>query len=174
MDDILKDVKIIEDNAQAHGCTFEGVKAGNLCDASGYSFYPGKNVGALGDVGAITTNDEALSNAIRARANYGSSKKYVFKYCGRNGHLDEIRTSVLKVKVNHIDDDNKYRQAIAKFYYENIKKPLNKQECYSDWNSISLQITEKIHEQELSLLISPVLTLEEAKVVVDALNKFNV
>lgn len=215
-----KNLKLIEDNAQAHGCTFNGVKTGNLGDATGHSFYPGKNVGALGDAGAVTTNDEALANTIRALANYGSSKKYVFKYCGRNSRLDEIQAAVLKVKVNHIDDDNKHRQAIAKFYYENIKNPLitlparlddannvyhifpilceyrdalqayltendvqtlihypiapHKQECYKEWNTISLPVTEKIHEQELSLPISPVLTLEEAKVVVDALNKFNV
>lgn len=214
-----KNLKLIEDNAQAHGCTFEGVKTGNLGDAAGHSFYPGKNIGALGDAGAVTTSDGELAKTIRALANYGSSKKYVFKYCGRNSRLDEIQAAILKVKLAHIEEDNKHRQEIAKFYYENIKNPLvrlpqklsdannvyhifpilcekrdalqahlsqnqiqtlihypiapHKQECYKEWNSISLSITEKIHAQELSLPISPVLGLEEAKEVVRAINEFN-
>lgn len=214
-----KNLKLIEDNAQAHGCTFEGVKTGNLGDAAGHSFYPGKNIGALGDAGAVTTSDGELAKTIRALANYGSSKKYVFKYCGRNSRLDEIQAAILKVKLAHIEEDNKHRQEIAKFYYENIKNPLvrlpqklsdannvyhifpvlcekrdalqahlsqnqiqtlihypiapHKQECYKEWNSISLPITEKIHAQELSLPISPVLGLEEAKEVVRAINEFN-
>ena len=214
-----KNLKLIEDNAQAHGCSFGGVKTGNLGDAAGHSFYPGKNIGALGDAGAVTTNDEELAKTIRALANYGSSKKYVFKYCGRNSRLDEIQAAFLKIKLAHIDEDNKRRQEIAKFYYENIKNPLvrlpkllddannvyhlfpilcekrdalqahlsqnqiqtlihypiapHKQECYKEWNSISLPITEKIHAQELSLPISPVLELEEAEEVVRAVNEFN-
>ena len=83
-------LKLVEDNAQAHGCKFYGRKTGSLGDAAGHSFYPGKNLGAFGDAGAVTTDDEELAKTVRAVANYGSQKKYVFKYCGRNSRLDEI------------------------------------------------------------------------------------
>lgn len=91
-------LKLIEDNAQAHGCQFNGKKTGSLGDVSGHSFYPGKNLGALGDAGAVTTNDKELAEVVRALANYGSSQKYIFKYTGRNSRLDEIQAAVLNVK----------------------------------------------------------------------------
>ncbi len=117
-------LKLIEDNAQAHGCEFKGAKTGALGDAAGHSFYPGKNLGALGDAGAVTTNDDDLAIAIRALANYGSQRKYVFKYAGRNSRLDEIQAAILDVKLKHLDDDIKLRQQVAKYYYEYICSPL--------------------------------------------------
>ena len=117
-------LKLVEDNAQAHGCTFNGIKTGNIGDASGHSFYPGKNLGALGDGGAVTTNDEELAKTIRILANYGSSVKYVFQYTGRNSRLDEIQAAILDVKLKYIDEDVKLRQQVAKYYYENINNPL--------------------------------------------------
>ena len=118
-------LKLIEDNAQAHGCRYtDGRRTGSIGDASGHSFYPGKNLGALGDGGAVTTNDEELAKTIRALANYGSSKKYVFKYTGRNSRLDEIQAAVLDVKLKYLDEDNAHRQQIAKMYYEGISNPL--------------------------------------------------
>ena len=211
-------LKLVEDNAQAHGCQFRDKRTGSLGDAAGHSFYPGKNLGALGDAGAVTTDDKDLADCIRALANYGSQKKYVFKYKGKNSRLDEIHAAVLDVKLRHLDEDNKHRQEIAKFYYENINNPLiklpmrlndennvyhifpvlserrdelqqyltengvqtlihypippHKQECYQEWNNLSLPITERIHFQELSLPISPVMTLNEARQVVALLNSF--
>ena len=120
------DLKLIEDNAQAHGCRFGTKHTGSLGDVAGHSFYPGKNLGALGDAGAVTTDDEALATCIRALANYGSSQKYVFDYCGRNSRLDEIQAAVLNVKLRHLDADNHKRQQIATIYYENILNPLVK------------------------------------------------
>ena len=129
-------LKLVEDNAQAHGCRYEAKgerrkargeeykRTGSLGDAAGHSFYPGKNLGALGDGGAVTTNDDELAAAIRALANYGSQKKYVFKYTGRNSRLDEIQAAVLDVKLRHLDEDTKARQAIAAYYYEHIDNPL--------------------------------------------------
>ncbi len=117
-------LKLIEDNAQAHGCEFKGAKTGSLGDAAGHSFYPGKNLGALGDAGAVTTNDDDLAIAIRALANYGSQRKYVFKYAGRNSRLDEIQAAILDVKLKHLDDDIKLRQQVAKYYYEHIENSL--------------------------------------------------
>lgn len=129
-------LKLVEDNAQAHGCCFNenhnenenlfrsSHRTGSLGDAAGHSFYPGKNLGALGDGGAVTTNDEALADCIRALANYGSSRKYVFRYKGRNSRLDEIQAAVLDVKLRHLDDANRHRQRIAQFYYDNISNPL--------------------------------------------------
>ena len=211
-------LKLVEDNAQAHGCCFEGRKTGSIGDAAGHSFYPGKNLGALGDGGAVTTNDKELADTVRALANYGSQKKYVFKYCGRNSRLDEIQAAVLDVKLKYLDIDNAKRQQIAKFYYDHINNPKitlpkriedrnnlyhlfpvfceqrddfqqylkynviqtlihypippHKQECYKEWNGINLPITEKIHSQELSLPMSPCLSMEEAEYVVDVINKF--
>jgi len=134
-------LKLIEDNAQAHGCqvpidstqkadsslftlhsSFK--RTGSIGDAAGHSFYPGKNLGALGDGGAVTTNDEELAKAIRALANYGSQKKYVFKYTGRNSRLDEIQAAVLDVKLKYLDQDNQHRKDMAKLYINGINNPL--------------------------------------------------
>ena len=118
-------LKLVEDNAQAHGCKHtDGRMTGSIGDAAGHSFYPGKNLGALGDGGAVTTNDEELAKAIRALANYGSQKKYVFKYTGRNSRLDEIQAAVLDVKLKYLVEDNQYRKEVAHYYYEHIKNPL--------------------------------------------------
>lgn len=211
-------LKLIEDNAQAHGCMFDGVKTGAIGDAAGHSFYPGKNLGALGDAGAVTTNDEALAKAIRSLANYGSSKKYVFKYTGRNSRLDEIQAAILDVKLKHLDEDVAIRKSVAKRYIEGIKNPKiilpkvfdwdqhvfhlfpimceqrdelqkyltekgigtnihypippHKQECYRGRNCICLPITEKIHNTELSIPMSPCLTKEEIDFVIDMINGF--
>lgn len=117
-------LKLIEDNAQAHGCfSADGRRTGSIGDAAGHSFYPGKNLGALGDGGAVTTNDPELAAAVRTLANYGSSAKYVFKYTGRNSRLDEIQAAVLDVKLKYLDEDNAHRQQIAKMYYEGISNP---------------------------------------------------
>lgn len=118
-------LKLVEDNAQAHGCKHtDGRVTGSIGDAAGHSFYPGKNLGALGDGGAVTTNDPELAAAVRALANYGSQKKYVFKYAGRNSRLDEIHAAVLDVKLKYLNEDNDHRRAMAKLYYEGIKNPL--------------------------------------------------
>lgn len=211
-------LKLVEDNAQAHGCKFNGRKTGSLGDAAGHSFYPGKNLGAFGDAGAVTTDDEELAKVVRAVANYGSQKKYVFKYCGRNSRLDEIQAAVLDVKLKHLDEDVALRKDVAKYYIEHITNPNiitpvikdwdahvfhiftirakrrdelqkyladngvqtiihypippHKQECYKEWNSLSFPITEQIHEEELSLPMSPVMDVEEVKTVVELLNKW--
>ncbi|MBO4516951.1 DegT/DnrJ/EryC1/StrS family aminotransferase [bacterium] len=211
-------LKLIEDNAQAHGCIYNETKTGAIGDAAGHSFYPGKNLGALGDAGAVTTNDEALAKAVRSLANYGSAKKYVFKYCGRNSRLDEIQAAILDVKLKHLDKDIKLRKEVAKKYIEGIKNPLiklpevkdwnqfvfhlfpilcekrdelqkyleengigtnihypippHKQECYKEWNNISLPVTEKIHAQELSLPMSPCLSDEQIEYVIKTVNAF--
>lgn len=212
-------LKLVEDNAQAQGCRYtDGRHTGALGDAAGHSFYPGKNLGALGDAGAVTCNDKELADTIRALANYGSQRKYVFRYTGRNSRMDEIQAAVLDVKLHHLDEDNNARRAIADIYYNGIKNPLvtlpvrledkqnvyhlfpvfcehrdelqeylkgqgvetlihypippHKQECYSQWSSLSLPVTEKIHSQELSLPISQVMTAEEADEVVRAINAF--
>ena len=117
-------LKLIEDNAQAHGCRWNGVRTGAIGDAAGHSFYPGKNLGALGDAGAVTTNDSELAAAVRALANYGSQRKYVFKYAGRNSRLDEIQAAILDVKLKYLDEDIKRRQEVAAYYYEHINNPL--------------------------------------------------
>lgn len=118
-------LKLVEDNAQAHGCrSADGRRTGSIGDASGHSFYPGKNLGALGDGGAVTTNDEELADCIRALANYGSQRKYVFKYTGRNSRLDEIQAAVLDVKLKYLESDNQHRKDVAHYYYEHINNPL--------------------------------------------------
>lgn len=210
------DLKLIEDNAQAHGCVFNGKKTGSIGDAAGHSFYPGKNLGALGDAGAVTTNDSQLAEAIRSLANYGSSRKYVFKYAGRNSRLDEIQAAILDVKLRHLDEDVELRKQVAKYYIEHITNPRiilpkvfdwqqhvfhiftircterdrlqqyltdsgiqtnihypippHKQECFKEWNHMALPITEKIHAEELSLPMSPVMSVEDIQYVVDILN----
>lgn len=118
-------LKLVEDNAQAHGCQHtDGRMTGSIGDAAGHSFYPGKNLGALGDGGAVTTNDEELAKAIRALANYGSQKKYVFKYTGRNSRLDEIQAAVLDVKLKYLVQDNHHRQEMAHLYDDGLQNPL--------------------------------------------------
>jgi len=215
----MYDLKLVEDNAQAHGCLFKGMRTGSLGHAAGHSFYPGKNLGAFGDAGAVTTDNKELADCIRALANYGSQKKYVFKYKGKNSRLDEIQAAVLDVKLRHLDEDNAYRQMIAKYYYDNIKNsliklpirldndnnvyhifpilsecrdnfqrylsdngvqtlihypiPPHKQECYREWNRLTLPITELIHQQELSLPISPIIPIEDVKKIVDLINSFS-
>lgn len=211
-------LKLIEDNAQAHGCKFNGRTTGALGDAAGHSFYPGKNLGALGDGGAVTTNDKALCDVVRTLANYGSGIKYVFDYQGYNSRLDELHAAVLGVKLPYLDEDTKRRREVASYYLEHITHPdiilpkindwdtyvchlfvirsarrdelqkfldekgiqtlihypipPHKQKAYSAWNDLSFPITEKIHEEVLSLPISPVITDEEVKTIVDAVNSF--
>ena len=214
-------LKLVEDNAQAHGCKHtDGRTTGSIGDAAGHSFYPGKNLGALGDGGAVTTNDPELAAAIRALANYGSQKKYVFKYTGRNSRLDEIQAAVLDVKLKYLVEDNAHRKKVANYYYDHINNSLvslpdrlpneqnayhlfpilvadgkrdalhdyleqngvgtvihypispHKQECYKDWNSISLPITERIADEELSLPIGPAIKMEEVAEVVRLINAF--
>jgi dTDP-4-amino-4,6-dideoxygalactose transaminase len=211
--------RIIEDNAQAIGAEFNGIKTGNLGDAAGFSFYPGKNLGAVGDAGAITTNDDTLAQTIRALANYGSEEKYVNKYQGLNSRLDEIQASVLDVKLKYLDEENNRRCEIAKYYIETINHPdiilpewpadekahvwhifvirfrersklqqylaLNdvqtlihyptpptQQEAYKEYNHLSFPITEQIHDEVLSLPISPVLTNEEIEKVATIINNY--
>ena len=122
LEDIAKrhKLKIIEDNAQAIGASWRGVKTGALGDASGFSFYPGKNLGALGDAGAVSTNDSELATTVRALANYGSQKKYVNQYQGMNSRLDEIQAAFLSVKLRYLDKENKERQQIAEYYNTHI------------------------------------------------------
>lgn len=114
-------LKIIEDSAQAHGAIYQENRTGNLGYASGFSFYPGKNLGCMGDGGAVTTNDEELFNKIKAIANYGSDRKYHHIYKGVNSRLDEIQAAVLDIKLKHLDSDNNKRREISKYYRENIK-----------------------------------------------------
>lgn len=211
-------LKIIEDSAQAHGAIYNNKRTGNLGDSSGFSFYPGKNLGCMGDGGAITTNDDDLANKLRALRNYGSHKKYCNLFKGVNSRLDEIQAGILDVKLPHLDEDNQKRREIAKYYLENIKNnkiilpkykddkshvwhvfairtenrdelqeylknnkiqtlihyptPPHKQEAYKEWNNLSFPITEEIHRTILSIPISPVMTTEEIKKVVEVINAF--
>lgn len=227
-------LKLIEDNAQATGAIYTshpptqqsvvprigkgGVRTGALGDAAGHSFYPGKNLGCLGDGGAVTTNDDELAAVIRSLANYGSGKKYVFDYRGLNSRLDEIQAAMLRAKLHRLDADNQRRREIARFYIENIKHPEiilpqvsdwdshvfhiftirckqrdklqnylsdqgiqtlihypippHKQQAYKEWNTMSFPITEIIHDQELSLPLSQVLTNQEVQKVIETINKF--
>ena len=126
---------LIEDNAQAHGCLFNGRRTGSLGDAAAHSFYPGKNLGALGDGGAVTTSDKKLADAIRCLANYGSYKKYIFKYRGYNSRLDELQAAILRVKLRHLDDDNNRRRDIAKSYLSEISNPHLKLPQIDDFSS---------------------------------------
>lgn len=215
-----RNLKLIEDNAQAHGCRFKGKTTGSLGDAAGHSFYPGKNLGAFGDAGAVTTDDEKLAEIIRSLANYGSSKKYVFDYQGLNSRLDEIQAAVLTVKLKYLDADTLCRKEVAKYYIENIKHPdiilpivndwdahvfhlftirttrrdelqqylsdkgiqtlihypipPHKQACYMEMNEKSFPITEKIHTEELSLPMSPIIERNEIEMVVEKINSFTI
>lgn len=129
-DDTLREIchryglKLMEDCAQSHGCRFGDVMTGALGDAAAHSFYPGKNLGAFGDAGAVTTSDGELAEVIRALANYGSQKKYVFKYAGINSRMSEIDAAVLSVKLKYLDEDNGKRQKLAAYYYDNITNSL--------------------------------------------------
>lgn len=211
-------LKLVEDNAQAHGCVYRARKTGSLGDAAGHSFYPGKNLGALGDAGAVTTDDEELAKAICSLANYGSSRKYVFQYQGRNSRLDEIQAAVLRVKLLHLDAALEARRKVARYYRENISNPHvrlplpiveeshayhlfpilcdrrdelqqfltgqgiqtlihypippHQQECYKEWNHLSFPVTEQIHQQELSLPISPVMEENDVLHIVKTINNF--
>ncbi|HOP51198.1 MAG TPA: DegT/DnrJ/EryC1/StrS family aminotransferase [Ignavibacteriales bacterium] len=114
-------LKVIEDSAQSHGAFFKDKRSGNLGDASGFSFYPGKNLGALGDAGAVTTNDDVLANAIKAIRNYGSHKKYENIYKGVNSRLDEMQAALLRVKLKYLNNEIENRRKIANYYLTNIK-----------------------------------------------------
>jgi dTDP-4-amino-4,6-dideoxygalactose transaminase len=116
-------LKLIEDNAQSAGCFYSDKRTGSLGDAAGHSFYPGKNLGAIGDGGAVTCNDEKLEKVIRSVANYGSTKKYVNDYKGLNSRLDELQAAVLRVKLKRLDFDNQMRCEVVKYYSENINHP---------------------------------------------------
>lgn len=212
-------LKIVEDNAQAIGASYDGIKSGNLGDAAGFSFYPGKNLGALGDAGAVTCKDDLLAQTIRALANYGSKEKYVNIYQGLNSRIDEIQAAILDVKLQYVENENERRREIAEKYCNEIKNekiilpilpknrgehvwhlfvvrtaerqelqnyftkngvqtlihypiPPHKQGAYTEMNSMSFPITEKIHEEVLSLPLSPVMTDEEVSKVIGILNLF--
>jgi len=124
LDDLARqhNLKIIEDNAQAIGAEWDGIKSGNLGHAAGFSFYPGKNLGALGDSGAVTTNDDNLAKTIRAIGNYGSQEKYKNIYQGLNSRMDEMQAAFLSVKLRYLDEENNKRRKLARLYIENIKK----------------------------------------------------
>lgn len=118
------DLKVIEDSAQAHGATYKGVRTGNLGDAAGFSFYPGKNLGALGDAGAMVTNDKELADKVRALGNYGSDYKYHHIFKGNNSRLDEVQAAMLRIKLKNLDRWNAERVRIAERYLNEIDNPL--------------------------------------------------
>ncbi len=212
-------LKVLDDVAQAHGVQYHGQRAGHLCDASAFSFYPGKNLGALGDAGCITTDDAQLANLVRTMANYGSSEKYVNEVKGYNSRMDEMQAAVLRVKLPRLDADNERRRAIALTYDKDIRNPLiikptiptdirehvfhvyaircpdrnklqkylsekgiqtmihypippHRQKAYKEWNTESFPISDRIHREELSLPISPLLTDAQIQRIVKALNEF--
>jgi dTDP-4-amino-4,6-dideoxygalactose transaminase len=221
LEDLAKkyNLKIIEDNAQAIGAEWNGIKTGNLGDGAGFSFYPGKNLGAIGDAGAVTTNDDELAKLIRALGNYGSEQKYENIYQGLNSRLDEIQAAVLNVKLKYLDLENERRRKIADLFNKNIKNenirlpqiptnikehvwhlytirteirdklqnylsengiqtlihypiPPHKQIAYASLKSKSFPLTEKIHNEILSLPISPIMGVNEVNRVVNLLNQF--
>ena len=210
---------VLEDSAQAHGASLKGKTAGSWGDASGFSFYPGKNLGALGDAGAITTNDSELAYTLRALRNYGSHEKYRNLYQGVNSRLDEMQAAMLSVKLKYINDEVDKRRRIAQYYLKHINNPSihlpivsaskdshvwhlfvirhanrdklqaylaeqgvqtlihypippHKQLAYRECRVISLPLTEQIHNEVLSLPISPIQSLEDTKKVVSACNSF--
>ncbi len=211
-------LKLIEDNAQAHGCLYNNKHTGSLGDAGAHSFYPGKNLGALGDAGAVTTNDHKLAETVKALGNYGSQQKYVFSYQGKNSRIDEIQAAILRVKLKYIDYDNQKRREIAQLYNAQIKNkhiiipqgqisdnvyhiypilcperdrlqaflknkgistmihypiPPHQQQCYKMWNKLSYPITEKIHQEELSIPLNPTLLPEEINYIINSINQFD-
>lgn len=209
---------VVEDAAQAHGAISGFGKSGNVSNAAAFSFYPGKNLGALGDGGAVTTNDAELAKVIQSLRNYGSEAKYKNEYIGVNSRLDEIQAAFLSVKLPNLDAENAIRRAIAKRYLSEIKNnkiilpfwdfsnnhvfhlfvirtenrdylqqylldngiqtmihypiPPHRQKAFSNWNQLSFPITEKIHNEVLSLPISPVMTDDEVGFVIEILNKY--
>ena len=143
-------LKIIEDAAQAHGATYRGKKAGSLGHAAGFSFYPTKNLGALGDGGAVTTNDDRLAECVRALRNYGSHEKYVHLYKGRNSRLDEIQAAFLSIKLPYLDANNAQRREIARFYLSEIKNPLVRIPYVADygehvWHLFVVRVPDRDH-----------------------------
>ena len=213
-------LKVVEDVAQAQGVCYQGVRAGHLGDAAGVSFYPGKNLGALGDAGCVTTDDEALADYVSAMSNYGSSEKYVNRMKGLNSRMDEIQAAVLCLKLKRLDADNEARRKVVQAYSEGITNPLitlpslpsdptenvwhvypirtperdrlreylsregietmvhypippHQQQAYAEWNDRSYPISEQIHKEILSLPMSPVMTDDEIRRVIEALNKFS-
>jgi len=210
---------LIEDAAQSHGAISNAeIKAGNLSNVAAFSFYPGKNLGALGDGGAITTNEDELAKVLFSLRNYGSEKKYHNEFVGVNSRLDELQAAFLNVKLPNLDADNNKRRSIAKRYMSEIKNnkivlptwdfynnhvfhlfvvrtenrndlqdyllkndvetfihypiPPHKQKAFPEWNSLSFPITEKIHNEVLSLPISPIMTDDEVGFVIEILNKY--
>lgn len=207
---------VLEDAAQAHGASLNGQKAGNWGDAAGFSFYPGKNIGALGDAGAVTTNDEELAQVIRALGNYGSHKKYINIYQGKNSRLDDIQAAFLRAKLKHIDSEIEKRKEIAQMYITNISNkkitppiyknsnvwhiflictserdlllerlmrnniqtlihypiPPHKQIAYENWNNRKYPITEKIHNEALSLPISAIHNSIQIEKICNIINEF--
>lgn len=209
---------ILEDCAQAHGAQIQGKKAGSWGDAAGFSFYPGKNLGALGDAGAITTNDDELAQVLLAIRNYGSHKKYENVYQGVNSRLDELQAALLSVKLKFLDKETESRRNVAATYCQKIINekigmpytsdesshvwhlfvvrvaereklqahlsslgiqtlihypiPPHKQLAYSEFSELSLPLTEQIHDEVLSLPISPVMNDAEIEAVVAAVNSF--
>lgn len=210
---------VIEDAAQAHGAeNMEGFKAGNLSDAAGFSFYPSKNLGALGDAGAVTTNDPELARMVASLRNYGSEKRYYNDYIGYNSRLDELQAAFLNIKLPNLDAENEQRKVIANRYLSEIRNPKitlqeynggnhhvfhvfailtlershlkqylydngietlihypvppHKQKAFPHWNGLSFPITEKIHNEILSLPMSPAMTLDEAEFVINVLNQY--
>lgn len=146
-------LKIIEDSAQSHGAIYQQKRAGNLGDASGFSFYPGKNLGCIGDGGCVTTNDEKLAQKIRALRNYGSHVKYENLYKGLNSRLDEIQAAVLDVKLTGLNKDNQRRREISKVYREKIKNPLvilpqSKDENAHVWHIFAVRTGNREHFQK--------------------------
>jgi dTDP-4-amino-4,6-dideoxygalactose transaminase len=214
------DLLLIEDAAQAHGAqNQEGRKAGNFGIAAGFSFYPGKNLGALGDAGAVTTNHKDLAELIQQLGNYGSEKKYHNSLPGVNSRLDEIQAAILNVKLKYLDQEIIKRREAATNYHQNIENPKiklpqwdlevkdhvfhlyviqceqreqlqqylsdkgiqtvihypippHKQKAFSDWNDLSYPLTEQMHNEVLSLPISPIVTKKEQDQVINALNAF--
>lgn len=209
---------VLEDSAQSHGAQIDGRKSGSWGDASGFSFYPGKNLGALGDAGAITTNDPELYEVLKALRNYGSHEKYKNIYQGVNSRLDEIQAAILSVKLDFLDGQTAHRQKIANIYLKNIKNdtiklplaisseqhvwhlfvirsshrqelqkflmdngiqtlihypiPPHKQDAYPTLKNLELPVTERMHEQVLSLPMGPTLSVEEALYVAQVCNRF--
>lgn len=214
----MHNLKVFEDAAQAHGATYNGVKAGNLSDGAAFSFYPSKNLGAMGDAGAITTNDNTLAERIKSLRNYGSHEKYIFNYQGYNSRLDEIQAAILSLKLPNLDSENQYRGKIAKRYFSEISNskiilPPNdsvdndawhlfvirtdvrtkfrsflsekgigseihypvaphKQLAYKEWQNFHLPITEKIHQQVVSLPLNTFLTETEVSYIIKNINQF--